>query len=121
MTSISCKQNIVNDLSSASKAFGECYAREQANLSLNRPMRKSALTHERACSTEMLRFVLSPEKTVTFDIKRQLPGRGVWLLANQTEIHNAIKKNMFKKIWPDCHLRSDMVEFIESALLNRAL
>lgn len=46
---------------------------------------------------EMIRFVLSPENVVTPDLKEKLPGRGVWVTAQQNEIKVAATKGHFAR------------------------
>ena len=46
---------------------------------------------------ELLRFVLSPEDQVTPDIKRKLPGRGVWVTADRPTVEQAARKGAFAR------------------------
>ncbi|WP_417693870.1 RNA-binding protein [Roseibium sp.] len=39
----------------------------------------------------LIRFVLGPEDHVVPDLKRNLPGRGVWLLASRSVVESAVK------------------------------
>lgn len=45
----------------------------------------------------MIRFVLSPDNDVVPDIKRRLPGRGVWVLAQREIVAKAAAKNAFAR------------------------
>ena len=45
----------------------------------------------------MLRFVLSPDKTVVFDVAEKLPGHGMWLKADSALLEQAIGKRIFCK------------------------
>ena len=46
---------------------------------------------------EMVRFVLSPNDDVTPDLKRKLPGRGVWVSASKQCIETAARKGHFAR------------------------
>jgi uncharacterized protein len=46
---------------------------------------------------ELVRFVLSPDGIVTPDLKRKLPGRGVWIEARRSVVAEAIKRNPFSR------------------------
>jgi predicted RNA-binding protein YlxR (DUF448 family) len=43
----------------------------------------------------MLRFVVSPEQMIVFDVAATLPGRGHWLSARADVVEQAVKKNLF--------------------------
>ena len=45
------------------------------------PIRTCIVTRVERPPEEMIRFVLAPHGTVTPDLKRKLPGRGVWITA----------------------------------------
>ena len=45
----------------------------------------------------MIRFVLDPESRVVPDLKRSLPGRGVWVTAEKEKVLLAVKKNLFAR------------------------
>jgi predicted RNA-binding protein YlxR (DUF448 family) len=46
---------------------------------------------------ELIRFVVDPENTVVPDVKRKLPGRGVWVTATAAALMGAIARNAFAK------------------------
>ena len=46
---------------------------------------------------ELVRFVLSPSDDVTPDLKRKLPGRGVWVSASRSCIDLAARKGHFAR------------------------
>ncbi len=46
---------------------------------------------------ELVRFVLSPEGEVVADLKRKLPGRGVWVTASRKAVAEAQKRNLFSR------------------------
>lgn len=45
----------------------------------------------------LIRFVLSPNGVVTPDLRRALPGRGVWVTANRPHIAEACRRNAFAR------------------------
>ena len=66
--------------------------------------RKGAAT-ERMCAVsrevkpveELVRFVVGPDGSVVPDIKRNLPGRGLWVEATRKTVDQAVKRNVFGK------------------------
>ena len=59
--------------------------------------RTCALTRELKPVAEMIRFVLGPTGEVVPDIKRKLPGRGIWVTATHAAIEDAAKRNVFAR------------------------
>jgi hypothetical protein len=45
----------------------------------------------------MIRFVLGPDGTVVPDVKRRLPGRGVWILLDREKVAEAARKRVFSR------------------------
>ncbi len=52
---------------------------------------------------ELIRFVAGPDGTVVADLKRKLPGRGVWVTADRSSIGEAVRRNLFARA-----LKADM-------------
>lgn len=46
---------------------------------------------------EMIRFVISPEKEVVFDVTEKLPGSGIWMYPLESSFDNAVQKRVFYK------------------------
>jgi predicted RNA-binding protein YlxR (DUF448 family) len=46
---------------------------------------------------ELLRFVVSPAGVLTPDLKRKLPGRGVWVTATRAAVDEAARKRLFAR------------------------
>ena len=59
--------------------------------------RTCALTRALLPVSEMIRFVLGPDGAVVPDVKRKLPGRGVWVTASREAIAEAVKRNVFAR------------------------
>jgi len=47
--------------------------------------------------TELIHFVVGPDGTVVADLKRKLPGRGVWVTANRAVVDEAVRRNVFAR------------------------
>ena len=61
------------------------------------PERTCIVSREKHSPDAMIRFVLSPEGMVVPDIRRKLPGRGVWVLARAERVALAAKKQAFAR------------------------
>jgi predicted RNA-binding protein YlxR (DUF448 family) len=61
------------------------------------PERTCIVTRRKSDLDHMIRFVLGPDMTVVPDIRRKLPGRGVWLLAHAGVVVEAVKKQAFAR------------------------
>lgn len=46
---------------------------------------------------ELIRFVLSPQGEVIADLKRKLPGRGMWISASHQAVAEAVRRNHFSR------------------------
>ena len=46
---------------------------------------------------ELIRFVVAPEGEVIPDLKRKLPGRGLWVSATRQAVAEAVRRNQFAK------------------------
>ena len=60
-------------------------------------MRMCAVTREVRPIGELIRFVVSPQGEVVPDLKRKLPGRGMWLSASRATVAEAVRRNQFSK------------------------
>jgi predicted RNA-binding protein YlxR (DUF448 family) len=95
----------------------------------DRGPRASATATERLCIVsravkpvgEMLRFVIGPDGSVVPDVKRRLPGRGVWMTANRQVVAEAIRRQAFRRGFKaEVRVPADLVEMVEN-LLERAV
>jgi predicted RNA-binding protein YlxR (DUF448 family) len=108
----------------------------QANLAqtdhdeLDAGPRKTAPGAERFCAVtgtvrpvaDMIRFVLSPDGSAVADLKRRLPGRGIWITATRQALRTAIARKVFGRGFKrDVRLAPDMVETTERLLEEGAL
>ncbi|MDE2065682.1 MAG: RNA-binding protein [Bradyrhizobium sp.] len=60
-------------------------------------MRMCAVTREVRPIDELIRFVVSPQGEVVADLKRKLPGRGLWISASRRAVAEAVRRNHFNK------------------------
>jgi uncharacterized protein len=60
-------------------------------------MRMCAVTRQVRPIDELIRFVVSPQGEVVPDLKRKLPGRGLWISASHQAVAEAARRNQFSK------------------------
>jgi len=68
-----------------------------AELDETGPERTCIVTRAKGSPDHMIRFVAAPDGTVTPDLKRRLPGRGVWVTATAKAVAEAVKKGAFAR------------------------
>lgn len=59
--------------------------------------RQCLVTRDVLPKSEMIRFVLAPDKSVVPDLKKRLPGRGIWVTARHDVIQQAQEKGLFAR------------------------
>ena len=72
---------------------------------------------------DLIRFVLGPDGEAVPDLKRKLPGRGVWVTATQDALREAIKRKVFARGFKrEVRLPADLVGrtalLLEQAVLD---
>jgi predicted RNA-binding protein YlxR (DUF448 family) len=86
------------------------------------PLRRCIATGESLAPEKLIRFVVAPDDTLTPDIERRLPGRGMWITAEKAAIEQAMAKNLFaraarrKIVVPE-----DLLPRLQSLVLQRVL
>ena len=71
---------------------------------------------------EMIRFVLGPDGNVVPDLKRRLPGRGVWVTATRAATAEAVKRRAFaRSLKTEVRVSADLPKQVESLLERAAL
>jgi uncharacterized protein len=60
-------------------------------------VRMCAVTRQVRPIDELIRFVVSPQGEVVPDLKRKLPGRGLWVSASRRAVAEAVRRNHFSK------------------------
>jgi predicted RNA-binding protein YlxR (DUF448 family) len=83
--------------------------------------RTCIVTRKRSSPETMLRFVRAPDGTVVPDLKRKLPGRGVWLTPNRAVIEMAVKKKAFARAFKtEVKVAIDLAEIVDGLLERSA-
>jgi len=71
---------------------------------------------------EMIRFVLGPDGTAVPDLKRRLPGRGIWITGTREALASAVARKAFSRSFKrDVRLPLDFVNATERLLERSAL
>jgi predicted RNA-binding protein YlxR (DUF448 family) len=91
--------------------------------------RKSGPGAERFCAVtrvvkpaeELIRFVVGPDGVVP-DLKRKLPGRGLWITGERATLEDAIARKVFARGFKrDIRVTEELVEQTEQLLVRSAL
>src|SRR5215475_4958599 len=86
------------------------------------PMRTCIVTGETAAPERMIRFVVGPGGEVVPDLARKLPGRGLWVRAEQAAVAEAVTRKLFAKAARAAGIApADLAERVERLLLGRVL
>jgi predicted RNA-binding protein YlxR (DUF448 family) len=84
--------------------------------------RMCAVTRETKPVAEMIRFVLGPDGGPVPDLKRRLPGRGIWVTGTRASVAEAVRRNVFAKSFKREVLATpDLVGQTEALLARAAL
>lgn len=92
--------------------------------------RKTAAATERLCvatrsvkpTTDMIRFVVGPDGRVVADLKRKLPGRGVWVTATRQALAEAIRRKALARAFKrEVRVEPDLADRVEALLERSAL
>src|SRR5262249_1632818 len=72
--------------------------------------------------TEMIRFVIGPDGHVVPDLKRRLPGRGVWVTATRAAVAEAVKRRAFARGFKtEARVAPDFTDEVERLLKQSVL
>lgn len=84
--------------------------------------RTCIVTREEKPPETLMRFVLGPAGEVVPDLKRKLPGRGVWVTAERGMVAEAVKKRLFSRgFGEDAKADAALVDLIDRLLVDAAL
>src|SRR5262249_49524325 len=84
--------------------------------------RLCAATGKVAPVADMIRFVLAPDGSAVPDLKRRLPGRGVWITATRQALRTAIARKAFaRRFKREVQVAVDFVESTERLIERAAL
>jgi predicted RNA-binding protein YlxR (DUF448 family) len=105
----------------ADSAFG-ALAAASGNGALAAPRRSCIVTREVLSPNELIRFVLSPDGAVVADIRRILPGRGVWVTANRSRVAEAVRLRAFARAFKKpVEVAADLADDVGRLLRKDAL
>ena len=84
--------------------------------------RMCAVTRQVRPIDELIRFVVAPTGEVIPDLKRKLPGRGLWVSASRQAVAEAVRRNQFSKGFRrDVRAASTLAVDTETLLVRSAL
>ena len=84
--------------------------------------RTCALTRQVIPVAEMVRFVIGPAGEVVPDVKRKLPGRGLWVTGTRDALAEAVKRNVFQRGFKrDVKVSAELPALTERLLEQAAL
>ena len=70
----------------------------------------------------MIRFVAGPDGQVVPDLKRNLPGRGCWVVARREYVDRAAKKKLFRRgLKQEVEVNAELGALVDELLAKRAL
>ncbi len=84
--------------------------------------RTCIVTRAEKSPDQMIRFVVGPENQVFPDLKRKLPGRGVWVTATRKVLKEAVSKKLFARGFKDkVQADENLPQLVEDLLRQTAL
>ena len=84
--------------------------------------RLCAATGEVTPVADMIRFVVAPDGSIVPDLKRRLPGRGIWITATRPALGSALARKAFARSFKrEVQVASDLVDSTERLLEQAAL
>jgi predicted RNA-binding protein YlxR (DUF448 family) len=84
--------------------------------------RQCALTRALKPVDELIRFVVGPGGNVVPDVKRKLPGRGLWISGTRAAVADAVKRNVFARSFRrDVRVEDDLPTTVDRLLERAAL
>jgi predicted RNA-binding protein YlxR (DUF448 family) len=71
---------------------------------------------------DMIRFVVGPDGAVVPDLRRRLPGRGVWVTASPSALAEAVRRKAFARaLRRDVRVEGNLAAQVEELLVRSAL
>jgi len=72
--------------------------------------------------SQLIRFVVAPNGAVVPDLKRRLPGRGVWITARRHLVEGAVRRRVFGRVFKaDVRVSTDLPDELDGLLEQSAL
>ncbi|MBB5754029.1 RNA-binding protein [Prosthecomicrobium pneumaticum] len=89
----------------------------------NEPQTRTCIASRETRPVEaLLRFVLDPEGEVVPDLRRRLPGRGVWVSANRAAVALAEKRRLFARAFKaDVKIAPGLSDRVEALYMEGAV
>ena len=88
----------------------------------NDPDRRCLSTGEVRPKEAMVRFVVSPERTVVPDVAERLPGHGYWVTATRDALSGALRRKLFvRAARREVDANLGLVDVVEDQLLRRTV
>ena len=83
------------------------------------PERTCIVTRAKGLPEDMIRFVVGPGAIVVPDVRRKLPGRGVWVTARAGHVAEAVKRQAFSRGFKTKVVASESLAAEIEALLTK--
>jgi len=84
--------------------------------------RTCAVTREVKPVDELIRFVVGPDGSIVADVKRKLPGRGLWVTGTRAAVEQAVNRRVFARGFKrDVRVPADLPEQMDRLLERSAL
>jgi len=84
--------------------------------------RMCAVSREVRPISELIRFVIGPMGEVVPDIKRKLPGRGLWITASRQAVAEAVRRHHFSRGFKaNVRVHPTLAEEVEALLARSAI
>jgi uncharacterized protein len=85
-------------------------------------LRTCAVRREQRPVDELIRFVVSPQGEVVPDLKRKLPGRGLWVSASRQAVAEAVRRHHFSRGFKrDVRVAATLAGDVENLLSQSAV
>ena len=85
------------------------------------PERTCIASRTRRPVEDLIRFVAAPDGMVVPDLKRNLPGRGVWVSATRQAVADAVRKKAFgRSLKAEVKADSNLPDLVEALLAKQA-
>jgi predicted RNA-binding protein YlxR (DUF448 family) len=84
--------------------------------------RTCIVTRAKLPPDELMRFVLGPDGQVVPDLKRKLPGRGVWVQATAKTVAEAVRRKAFARGFKEpAQAQADLADLVDALMEKDAL
>lgn len=85
-------------------------------------IRKCIVTGELKEKSQLLRFVVTPDKQIVPDLHKKLPGKGIYVSNSYGALELAVRKNMFvRALKKNVKVDGDLLQMVENILHKNAL